>query len=414
MTRPVDFDAIVVGAGPAGLACAHALAGHQVLLLDREARHGGRIRTIDLGHQRVDMGACFAFDREAMPPGLVVDAGRRIEERQNMAVHDGQRAHMAATPMGCLVRMRIDATSLAQVDAVARLTVEADSLRGSRAHALLDALLHQVHPGDLLDYAPRHQRDGLFSWYPDHWEHGNGCLADALLKASGAEFLPQAEATEVIDRGDHVEVGFTHAGQAKRLRARAAVLATTADVASRLTDWQDPRARQLFDATHYASYLVVAMAGPAAPTLASFRSLVPLDGSPALVVQQRSIERRQAVLLSYFRGTDSAHLAEKTDTELVELCRSRFAQMGIEASAVAALADCAVQRWSQGGTVLSQDQLRSRAALAERQVGALFIAGDYACGADGAGYGVTDAVRSGIRAAKDLRAFLAQQGATGP
>jgi hypothetical protein len=84
--------------------------------------------------------------------------------------------------------------------------------------------------------------------------------------------------------------------------------------------------------------------------------------------------------------------------------------MGIVASALDALADRAVQRWPRGGTILSQDQLRSRAALTERRSGSIFIAGDYACGADGAGYGVTDAVRSGVRAAMDLRAFLAQRG----
>jgi protoporphyrinogen oxidase len=297
---------------------------------------------------------------------------------------------------------------------VARLRTEANSIRGSRACALLDALLHQVHPGTLHDYAPRHQRDGLFSWHPDHWEQGNGALVDALLVRSGADFLPRAEATQVVDRGDHVEVGFTHEGQARRARGRAAVIATTADVAASLTDWPAPRWRQFLEATRYAAYLVVAMAGPATSTLAAFRCLVPLDGSPAAVVQQRSLDRQHAVLLSYFRGADGADLASKTDTELVELCRSRLATLGIERSALDSLAGCAVQRWTRGGTVLSMDYQRSRAALAERRIGAVFIAGDYACGGDRAGYGVSDAIHSGIRTATDLRAFLARQGRNEP
>lgn len=162
MTRPVDFDAIVVGASPAGLACAHALAGHKVLVLEHELRHGGRIRSMDQGPQRVDIGDCFAFARAAVPPGLIVQTGRLVEERQDMALHDGQRAYRAATPMGALVRTGLDASSLAQIDAVARLATDASSLQGSRAHALLEALLHQVYAGDLADDAPRHQRDGLF------------------------------------------------------------------------------------------------------------------------------------------------------------------------------------------------------------------------------------------------------------
>lgn len=414
MTAPIDVDAIVVGAGPAGLACAHALAGHKVLLLDREATHGGRIRTIGLGSRRVDMGACFAFDPAVVPAGLSVPAGNLVQERSDMAVHDGTRACAAATPLGCLVRLGVDAASLAQIESVARQTAEAGSLRGSRAFELLDALLHQVHPGDLLDYAPRHQRDGLFSWYPDHWEQGNGSLVDTLLAQGGADFVPGAKVTRVVDHGDHVEVRYTRQGKTRRVRGRAAVIATTADVAARLTDWPDPAFRRFLDATRYAGYVVVAMAGPAASTLASFRSLVPLEGSPATVVQQRSLDRQQAVLLCYFRGADCARLAKKTDADLVELCRSRLASMGLERSALDALTECAVQRWAQGGTVLSSDYLQSRAALAERHIGAVFIAGDYACGSDSAGYGVTDALRSGIRAAADLRAWLAQRGKEEP
>lgn len=406
MTAAREVDAIVVGAGPAGLACAVALAGRRVLLLDRERRHGGRIRTLDLGGQRVDLGACFAFDPAAVPAGLVVDAGRLIEERAELALHDGTRTHAAATPMGCLLRMGVDAESLRRVSRVARLEADSTSLQGSRAAALLDALMHQVHPGDLLEYAPRHWRDGLFSWFPDHWEHGNASLADALLAGSGADFLPGAEATRVVDRGGRVEVVFTHDGRERQASARAAVLATSADVAARLIGPTDPRVRRFLEATRYAGYLVVAMAGMAAATLGSFRCLIPLHGRPAAIVQQRSHDRRLAVLLSYFRGPDGLDLARRSDPEIVELCRSRLESLGIARSALDALDACAVQRWPQGGTILSEDYLRSRAQAAAVRTGRVVLAGDYACGESGVGYGVADAMRSGLRAAASVRALL--------
>lgn len=406
MTDTPPVDVIVIGAGVSGLACAAALAGKNVLLLERERRHGGRVRTVDLGGQRVDLGACLAFDPTLLPAGWAVDGGRLVPERAMMALGDAQRLVAAATPRGGLVRLGVDAATLDAIDAVARLSADAAVIQTPLARAWLDALLHQVHPGRLQDYALRHQRDGLLTWHPDHWEGGNGALADALLARSGARLMTDAVVTRVTARERHVDVDLVQAGASLRLASRAVVLATTADVAASLFDWPDPATRAFLAATRYAGYLVVALAGRATPQLADFRSLVRLAGSPALVVQQRSSGRDRAVLLCCHCGRDFDDKVSRPDADLIQDCRARLAAWGLDAAALNALDEAAVQRWPQGGTVLSDAYLSARARLAGADGAAVVLAGDYAVGPDHAGYGLGDALRSGLRAADRVRALL--------
>lgn len=403
----VDVDVVVVGAGPAGLACAYMLAGKRVLLLEREARHGGRIQTIDLAQQRVDMGACFAFDPVIIPSGLAVDAGRLVEERGVLSLCSGGQTWSSETPRGCLVRMGVDAATLEKVDSVARLSRDAASMRGSHAYELLDALTHQVHPAELADYDRRHQRDGLLTWYPDHWESGNGVLTDTLLAASGADIELSAEVTRVIEGRERVEVEYQCAGASRRIIGRAAVIATTADVAASLVDWREPRLRHFLATTRYAGFLVVALAGPVSSGLREFRSMVPLSGTPALVVQQRNHDRDRAVLLSFFRGDAFAQLASRGDEELVTATRAALGALGVDAAALDALGESAVRRWGRGGTILSSNYLDARTAIVSLGSNAIVLAGDYTTGAEDAGYGVAPAVRSGIRAARRVEALLA-------
>ena len=376
-------------------------------MLEREARPGGRIDTIDLARQRVDMGACFAFDPATLPAGLLVQAGSLIEERRPIAVWDNGSIRTDATPWGCLAQMGVDPDTRQHIEAVGRGAVGAESLRGTRAYALLDALLHQIHPGALDHYDIQHQVDGLFTWYPDHWERGNAALTAALLDHARAELQLGATVTKVADRQQWAEVDGIVNGVTTSTRCKVAVIATPADVAASLVDGVDAELKRLLDETRYASYLVVALAGMASPELARFRSLVPIDGSPALVLQQRSRTGERVVLLCYYRGDDYLELATRADSELVAMSLARLASLGIPAEALSSLDESAVRRWPRAGTVLSTRYLQSRAARPATGVGRVLLAGDYACAEQAVGYGIADAINSGLQAARRVRQILA-------
>jgi phytoene dehydrogenase-like protein len=399
-------DVVVVGAGPAGLACANALSGLDVLVLEREPHHGGRIRTIALAGQAVDLGACFAFDSSLAPTQPATICGRLVRERAAIGMCDSGAMHFADTPLNGLKAMNLDDETRRRIEHFSRTAADAGAARGTRAYALLNALLHQIHPGELADYDAGHQRDGLYTWYPDHWESGNRALVDALLERSGAQLRCDARVCEISGLRGGVEVRYRSQGDDQRVACRAAVVATTADMAATLLPRAATRVRDLLDATRYAGYIVVALAGAASPALASFRSLVPAHQSPAVVMQQRSPDRGAATLLCYYCGPDADALAGATDADLVVLTRAKLSALGIEDKALAPLGASAVARWPLAATILSARYRHSRGRARAPTQDAVFLAGDYACADPGVGYGIADAVASGIDAARELRAYL--------
>lgn len=71
------FDCLVIGAGVAGLTAAQSLtaAGLKVLVLEAKDRLGGRVHTVTLGGQNLDLGATFVHgDRENPLTAAVADA----------------------------------------------------------------------------------------------------------------------------------------------------------------------------------------------------------------------------------------------------------------------------------------------------------------------------------------------------
>ena len=404
----MHFDVVIVGSGPAGLACAYALSDMRVLILERESRCGGRVHTVDLARQRVDMGACFAFDPSGVPQGLSVDSGGLVLERAPLAICRDGVIHYGATALDCMEGMPLGGELMGEINRFSRTDVDAGTLRSRDAYALLNALLHQIHPGELAEYAGAHQRDGLYTWYPDHWAHGNRALVDALVAQSGARLLLRADVCDVTERDVAVSVSYRTAGAVHRVECSAAVIAATADVAASLLVPRDSHCRQLLQATRYASYIVVALAGFEAARIAEFRCLVCADRALAFVMQQRGPDRDRAVLLCYYCGPRVQALSCSTDEELIALTRRELSALGFDTSLGGSGVEASVKRWVNAGTILSPEYLACGAGdhAWERASDRLYLAGDYVSVAHGVGYGVADAIASGARAARRLRAAL--------
>jgi protoporphyrinogen oxidase len=252
-------------------------------------------------------------------------------------------------------------------------------------------------------YHSVHQRDGLYTWYPDHWENGNAALVDALLAGADAQLRPGATVQAVEQRSDTVAISYLQGGVLHRVSARCAVIATTADAADALLQSSGVPARRLFDATRYGSYIVVALAGASA-LLPRFRSLVPLDGELALVMQQRAPAGAGTALLCYYASARFHALGALDDAGLLALTRQELQRLGIDGQALLALDDVAVRRWERAATILSPAYRACSGADMQTLGDRLFIAGDYVATRHGIGYGMADAVASGFEAARRVRA----------
>ncbi len=71
------FDVLVVGAGMAGLAAARKLVemGRRVAVLEAQDRVGGRILTVRVGDEAVELGAEFVHGRPPELIALIEEAG---------------------------------------------------------------------------------------------------------------------------------------------------------------------------------------------------------------------------------------------------------------------------------------------------------------------------------------------------
>jgi protoporphyrinogen oxidase len=359
-----------VGGGVAGLAAARSLTPRRVLVVERDLRLGGRVLTLERPWGAVDLGACFAFRAELLPPGAPPPT-ERCDERG---------------PVGALVRGKLvfDASSrglLAIVEPRERALVET-------------ALFHQIHPGARDAYSAARREDAQVDWYPDHWRSGNGALVRGWAEGLDAEVWLGASVTEVREQAHEVVVRIERNGTTSDVTARAVVVATPADQARTLVTPDAPSCREFLAATHYARYTVVAFELEGVAFEPDFRFVVTPGLTLTLVMQQASRDRRQRALLCYYDDGASERIDALSDAELVDATRRELEPLARLGVALAG-ARVTVQRWQLSGTVLDEQRVALYRPEHARATSRIFLAGDYLASTPGWGYGLDDAVTSG-------------------
>lgn len=377
-------DVVVIGGGLAGLAVARGLAGLRVTVLERAARPGGRVWTVQGTTGAIELGACFAYDPALLPEGSRV-AGEVWRERG---------------PLGALVAGEL--VFAASTHELLRLPA-ASSVRG----ALERALFNQIHPGPMADYREVRQADALRTWYPDHWSSGNHALVAAYSTDLQAELRCEATVTSLRERGDAIEIEFEQGGLAGVLVARAAVIATPATVTRALVTPDDPACGAFLASVRYGRYTVVALELPPCELEPDFRFILTPEAELTLVMQQASADRRSRVLLCYYADEASRFADTLSDAALIAHTRVVLApleKIGVDASRAAAH----LKRWPLSGTVLAEQFERRRRASFSRATRRAFLAGDYLAMTPDWGYGMDDAVASGRATAALVRRALSE------
>jgi oxygen-dependent protoporphyrinogen oxidase len=430
-------DAVVVGAGIAGLAAAWSLRDLDVLVLEDADRVGGRIysqrrdpywlnfgahvfagpgtstdRLVqDVGVQAVDIPGELA----ALELGGRVVAGGRVETypfRLPLSARD----RLAFVRAG--VRLRLAVASYQRVlrsgDQERVLAYRADRTFSDWLGPLpgpVDAVLRptiQRSSGEPEELAAGY---GI-GYFQLVWDRSGG-LARNILGGSSA--FPEAIAAELGERvrlrtrveevardGDAVHV--THAGGEES--ARFAVVATQAHVTQRIVRDLPGETRAALGEVVYGPYVVGA-----------FRTgedgSMPWDGIYAVATARRSFNmlfntasivrtgpREPGGALMVYSG---ASLGRRLwDTDDADVIATYLADLdGVFPGASAIVEETVIHRWEHGLPYVRPGRHRVQRAL-ERPLGSVFLAGDYL------GTRYTDtSIATGMRAAAEIRARLA-------
>ena len=387
-----QYDAIVIGAGVAGLAAAHALRDSSVLLLEREPRSGGRVLTVGEAQSRIDLGACFAFNVDLLPASAPAPTGRS-NERGPLGLHYEGGLFFADAPKALLEQLPWTASDRRALD---NLRAGALSLTDAQTKLglVLRSLFHQIHPGEIAEYCTERQAGALYAFHPDHWAEGNGALVAAYERALSAQVELECSVVRIEEQSGQVLVEYERAGIRSLAAARSVIVATDAKVARSLVVPANPACAEFLSAVRYARYTVVAFRLEATALAPDFRFVITPQAKLSLVMQQSPADRSWRGLLAYYadRACEFADLLD--DVALVEHTRRELMQLGLVGLDVAN-APAQVQRWPISGTVLTPEYQALKRASFARASRRVFLAGDYLAMPPGWGYGLDDAVASG-------------------
>ncbi|WP_150254601.1 protoporphyrinogen/coproporphyrinogen oxidase [Nocardiopsis deserti] len=410
------LDVAVVGAGPAGLATAHALAraGRSVRVLEADEAVGGRMRTLREHGCLIDTGAEMLPPARAYPAtwrlirevGLDADRGAVPRIRGALASwREGRARPHVGRPLGLLtgagLSPRARADLLRLQTRLARLGLDPEHPERSPLGArTLAELLRPYHP-ELRYRLLGALAAGFFGWDPEHTAAAP-FAAHLVSAGSSARWRTYRDGMDTLTRvlADRLDVVTGHpvtgvsAGPdgvrldspAGAVTARAAVLAVPAPVAAGLHPGASGVERAYLEACEYAPMLRVSLVldRPMEPAGArgGFATLVPALEDPLLNVVTADHNKHPGrvpagrglvSLVASPRG--AAELLDASDALVAERLTARAEHLlpGLSRHVEAVR----VHRFRHGLPAAGPPALRGRAAFAVRPPAAVDYAGDW-------------------------------------
>lgn len=238
---------------------------------------------------------------------------------------------------------------------------------------------------------------------------GPSTLTEAIASALGDRVQRGAVVHEIVQKRDSVVVRYRQDEVDKEVEARAVVLATPATVSHRIAVDLDRDLRDALSQIVYGPFVSAAFLtneterrvwddayGIATPKR-SFNIVLNMSN----VLHGYSSERQPGSSIMTFSPARLArHLMDLADEEVLRIYENDLAQ--VLPGLAGTVAEAEVQRWPTGSPYCFPGRAKLQPALTSRRGGRVFLAGDYL----GTTYTET-AIRTGLAAAQEVRGLLA-------
>lgn len=438
-------DAIIVGAGVAGLAAAWALRDRDVLVLEADGRIGGRIRSEPRGEYWLNLGAHVFGGAGTSTGRLMTEAGIASKAVPGVLTAVSMEGRLVASgpiasypfrlPLSFSDRVAAIRSGIKLRRAVARYDRLSQPCEGEPEHARRDrmlaflgdetfsAFIGSLPPGAEALYRPTVTRSTAepeeiaaghgVGYFHLVWRKGEGLSRNvpggpslfiaALAQPLGDRLVTGAPVREVIQHPDRVVVRYERAGRQEEVEARGAVIATPAFVTAAIVKALPPDALAALESIPYGPYVVVAF-------LTAEREATRWDGLYAIatpgrafnmifnvanVVRGPGARRPGGSLMLYAGGRRlAAPLLELSDDEIVAQYLEGLDAVFPEARAT--VVEALVRRLPRALPYPYPGRYRIQPAL-DRPLGRIALAGDYL----GNLYSET-AIQTGLAAAAQL------------
>ncbi len=410
------YDVVIVGAGLSGLSCAYHLQNHDLLILEKENRLGGRVLTHSKFGISYDLGAIFCYDVpekarkhiftylpfETTSPSIIEEKGRMglyYDNKMCYSEYDNETSPYKNAVLNCLK------TLATPEDFNQILDYAANNRPLNRlspvSYKIINALFRIAYPGELKQYAPQVHQYAFKYWPSLHYEKGNYEVIKAFCQNIKSPIYLNSEVIEVKPTEDKVNITFIQAGEQKIISAKCAVVTTPATITKTIVKSLPEECLDFLNTVKYGKNIVMALG--INKKLPNFLGCITVD--PHITVYQReTTEPDKTLLLVLYYDKEATALAHLSDEALVEVTLPplRELQLDIEKKDII-YSD--IQRWEHGGIILTKNLLKSRPRNFINPIDRIFLAGEYL----GPTYqGMPPAIISGKNTAEKVESFLTQ------
>ncbi len=388
-------DVVIVGGGVAGLSAAADLSSrYNVVVLEKENRLGGRILTKEWQGIRYELGA-DSIASVVLPPELA------LKEKSNIPVGFVRNGtwFLESSLWKSLRKYPFIQNDLPLIHRIAVKESIDFSRLSEESRLILTSFFRTINAGSIHEFSSRYRWLAVKTMHFPIVRGGNNRYIDFLRSSVSGKIITGATVTAVVDEHEFVRIDYMHHGQHKTMRARSAVVATTASVAKKLLKNVSHISSRFLSAIRYNSgaIIVIGVQGTVSPL---FR-YVATPGYPFDCLSMR--RHRQFTVISAYYFTGNVH-----NLSLRRLKASTAIQL-VKMGLIASEKDIVFSDgmfWKETEPVISDEVIHSFSPDALRPSKRVFLAGDYTFINDQWPYGVPIAAFSGKRAAQLVRSFL--------